>query len=100
MIFIENQRVVIADDLALNVNSSTDWFDVTMEASVRRQPPHRRDEILAALEAKNSVREAERRQPGLFARRVARSLRDPAWAGREKRDQTAHSDSTSRKDCS
>lgn len=53
-VFVENQRVIIAEDFAMNVSSSTDWFDVTLEASFKGNP-FRRDEILAALEAKRST---------------------------------------------
>jgi superfamily II DNA or RNA helicase len=53
-IFIENQRVIVADDFALNVSSSTDWFDVAMEASFAGNKLRQAD-ILAALEAKTSV---------------------------------------------
>jgi SNF2 family DNA or RNA helicase len=53
-IFIENQRVIVADDFALNVSSSTDWFDVSMEASFAGSKLRQAD-ILAALEAKSSV---------------------------------------------
>jgi len=53
VVFIENHRVVAADDFALNVSSSTDWFEVSLEASFAGNPV-RRDEILAALEAKSS----------------------------------------------
>lgn len=53
VVFIENQRVVVADDFALNVNTTTDWFDVSLDASFEGSPL-RREEILAALEARNS----------------------------------------------
>ena len=49
-----NQRVIVAEDFALNVSSSTDWFDVRIEASFGGNPL-RQAEILAALEAKSSV---------------------------------------------
>jgi superfamily II DNA or RNA helicase len=54
LMFIENQRVILADDFALNVNSSTDWFDVSMEATFSGNKLRQAD-ILAALEAKSSV---------------------------------------------
>ena len=50
---IENQRVIAADDFSLNVTSSTDWFDLTLEASFDGHPL-RKAEILAALDAKSS----------------------------------------------
>lgn len=53
-IFIENQRVIVADDFALNVTSTTDWFDVSLEATFAGNPL-RKEEILAALEAKSST---------------------------------------------
>ncbi|MDR3606531.1 MAG: DEAD/DEAH box helicase [Oligoflexia bacterium] len=54
IVFIENQRVIVADDFALNVSSSTDWFDITLEASFAGSKLRQAD-ILAALEAKSSV---------------------------------------------
>ena len=54
IVYIEHQRVVVADDFALNVNSSTDWFDVSMEATFSGNKLRQAD-ILAALEAKSSV---------------------------------------------
>lgn len=54
IVFIEHQRVLVADDFALNVSSSTDWFDITMEASFAGSKL-KQAEILAALEAKSSV---------------------------------------------
>ena len=54
IVYIENQRVIVADDFALNVSSSTDWFDVSMEASFAGNKLRQAD-ILAALEAKSSV---------------------------------------------
>ena len=53
-VFIENRRVVVADDFALNVSSSTDWFAVNAEASFSGNKLRQAD-ILAALEAKSSV---------------------------------------------
>jgi len=52
-VFIENHRVIAADNFALTVTSSTDWFDVSAEATFAGNPV-RRDEILAALDAKSS----------------------------------------------
>jgi len=54
IVFIENQRVLVADDFALNVSSSTDWFDITLEVSFAGSKLRQAD-ILAALEAKSSV---------------------------------------------
>ncbi len=53
LVFIENHRVIAADDFALNVTSSTDWFEVSPEATFDGSRL-RREEILAALEAKSS----------------------------------------------
>ncbi len=53
VIFIEGQRVILAEDFALNVTSSTDWFDVNLSASFAGNPL-RKEEILAALESKSS----------------------------------------------
>jgi SNF2 family DNA or RNA helicase len=52
-IFIEGQRVIVAEDFALNVTSSADWFDVSLAASFNGNP-FRKEEILAALEAKST----------------------------------------------
>ena len=52
-IFIESQRVILAEDFALNVTSSTDWFDVSLAVSFGGNPL-RKEEILAALESKTS----------------------------------------------
>ena len=52
-IFIEGQRVIVAEDFALNVTSSTDWFDVSLTVSFAGNPL-RKEEILAALESKSS----------------------------------------------
>ena len=54
IIYIENQRLHIADDFAMNVSTSTDWFDLKMEASFADAPVGQR-ELLAALEAKNGL---------------------------------------------
>lgn len=53
-VFIEGQRVIMAEDFALNVTSSTDWFDVSLAASFEGNPL-RKEEILAALENKSST---------------------------------------------
>jgi len=53
-VMIEGQRVILAEDFALNVNSSTDWFDVSLTASFAGNP-FRKEEILAALESKSSA---------------------------------------------
>jgi hypothetical protein len=53
IIFIESQRVILAEDFALNVTSSTDWFDVSLAVSFGGNPL-RKEEILAALESKSS----------------------------------------------
>ncbi|HTL11115.1 MAG TPA: DEAD/DEAH box helicase [Bdellovibrionota bacterium] len=53
IVYIENQRVLAADDFALKVDSTTDWFDVSLEATFAGHPV-RREEILAALEAKTT----------------------------------------------
>ena len=53
IIFIESQRVIVAEDFALNVTSSTDWFDVSLSVSFGGNPL-RKEEILAALESKSS----------------------------------------------
>ncbi len=53
-VLIENQRVILAEDFALNVSSSADWFDVSLSASFNGNP-FRREEILAALESKSST---------------------------------------------
>ena len=53
IIFIESQRVIVAEDFALNVTSTTDWFDVNLTVSFAGNPL-RKEEILAALESKNS----------------------------------------------
>jgi len=53
-IFIEGQRVIMAEDFALNVSSSTDWFDVSLAVSFAGNPL-RKEEILAALESKSST---------------------------------------------
>lgn len=53
IIFIESQRVIVAEDFALNVTSSTDWFDVSLSVSFAGSPL-RKEEILAALESKSS----------------------------------------------
>jgi len=53
IIFIESQRVIVAEDFALNVTSSTDWFDVNLSLSFGGNPM-RKEEILAALESKSS----------------------------------------------
>jgi len=53
-VFIEGQRVILAEDFALNVSSTTDWFDVSLSASFGGNP-FRKEEILAALEAKSST---------------------------------------------
>ncbi len=53
VIFIESQRVIVAEDFALNVTSTTDWFDVSLAVSFRGNPL-RKEEILAALESKSS----------------------------------------------
>lgn len=53
-IMIEGQRVILAEDFALNVTSTTDWFDVSLSASFAGNP-FRKEEILAALESKNST---------------------------------------------
>ena len=53
VIFIESQRVIVAEDFALNVTSSTDWFDVSLSLSFAGNPL-RKEEILAALESKSS----------------------------------------------
>ncbi len=52
-IFIESQRVIVAEDFALNVTSSTDWFDVNLSVSFGGNPL-RKEEILAALASKSS----------------------------------------------
>ena len=54
IVYIEGRRVVIADDFAINVSSSTDWFDVSMEASFSGSKLRQAD-ILAALESKSSM---------------------------------------------
>jgi SNF2 family DNA or RNA helicase len=53
-VFIESQRVIVAEDFALNVTSSADWFDVSLSATFAGNP-FRKEEILAALESKNST---------------------------------------------
>jgi len=53
-VFIENQRVILAEDFALNISSTTDWFDVSLSASFAGNP-FRKEEILAALESKSST---------------------------------------------
>jgi SNF2 family DNA or RNA helicase len=54
VVLIENQRVILAEDFALNVTSSADWFDVNLSASFAGNP-FRKEEILAALESKSST---------------------------------------------
>lgn len=53
VVLIEGQRVILAEDFALNVSSTTDWFDVSLSASFAGNP-FRKEEILAALESKSS----------------------------------------------
>ena len=53
-VMIEGQRVILAEDLSLNVSSSTDWFDVSLSASFAGNP-FRKEEILALLESKNTT---------------------------------------------
>lgn len=54
IVFIENQRLRLPEDFAMNVTSSTDWFDLKMEANFGSASVGQR-ELLAALEAKNGV---------------------------------------------
>jgi superfamily II DNA or RNA helicase len=49
-IHFENQKLLIADDFALNVSSSTDWFDLKVSASFGDQAVDQR-QLLAALES-------------------------------------------------
>ncbi len=53
-VYIENQRLHVADDFAMNVSTNTDWFDLKMEASFGNaavgQPA-----LLAALAAKDGL---------------------------------------------
>ncbi|MBI3557471.1 MAG: DEAD/DEAH box helicase [Deltaproteobacteria bacterium] len=53
-VYIENQRLHVADDFAMNVSTNTDWFDIKMEASFGNaavgQPA-----LLAALAAKDGL---------------------------------------------
>lgn len=49
-IHFENQKLLIADDFALNVSSSTDWFDLKMSASFGDISVDQR-QLLAALES-------------------------------------------------
>ena len=54
VVYIEGKRVVVADDFAIQVSSSTDWFQVSMEATFGGDKIRQAD-IIAALEAKSSV---------------------------------------------
>ncbi len=49
-IHFENQKLLIADDFALNVSSSTDWFDLKVSASFGDMAVDQR-QLLAALES-------------------------------------------------
>jgi superfamily II DNA or RNA helicase len=49
-IHIENQKLLIADDFNLNVSSSTDWFDLKLDASFGNMTVAPSD-LLAALES-------------------------------------------------
>jgi SNF2 family DNA or RNA helicase len=49
-IHIENQKLLIADDFNLNVSSSTDWFDLKLDASFGGLNVEQ-SELLAALES-------------------------------------------------
>ena len=84
IVFIENQRVIVADDFALNVSSSTDWFDVTMEASFAGTKLRQAD-ILAALEAKSSVVKLKDGALGFLTRGVARAIRDSSGIWQKER---------------
>jgi SNF2 family DNA or RNA helicase len=49
-IHFENQKLLIADDFALNVSSSTDWFDLKVSASFGDMSVEQ-SQLLAALES-------------------------------------------------
>lgn len=53
-IYIEDQKVQIADSFDMNVSSSTDWFDLRIEASFGDHAVER-DELLKALESKSGL---------------------------------------------
>jgi len=54
IVFIENQRVIVADDFAMSVSTSTDWFEVKLEAKFGDNSL-KQSEILAALAAKSGL---------------------------------------------
>ncbi|MGK5088910.1 SNF2-related protein [Bdellovibrionota bacterium FG-2] len=51
-IYVENKRLHVAQDYAININSSTDWFDLKMQASFAGASAGQ-PQLLAALEAKD-----------------------------------------------
>lgn len=54
LIYIDNQRLRVTEDFAMNVSTSTDWFDLKMEANFGDTPATQKA-LLAALEAKNGL---------------------------------------------
>jgi superfamily II DNA or RNA helicase len=54
IVFFEQQRLRVAQDFAIDVASSTDWFDLTFKASFDGSPA-RRAQLLAALQSKDGM---------------------------------------------
>lgn len=54
VVYIDNKRLVVADQFSMNVSTSTDWFDLKMEASFDNSSVGQMA-LLAALEAKNGL---------------------------------------------
>lgn len=53
-VYIENQKIRMADDFSMNVSSSTDWFDLNLEASFGDMDIPR-SELLAALQSSSGL---------------------------------------------
>lgn len=53
-IFIEGKKLRIAQDFSMNVSSSTDWFDLSLDLDFGSASVNRAD-LLAALDAKSGV---------------------------------------------
>jgi superfamily II DNA or RNA helicase len=53
-VYIENQRLRVADDFAMDISSSTDWFDLKLEASFDGSAVTQA-RLQAALEGKNGL---------------------------------------------
>ena len=53
-VYIENQRLRVADDFAMDISSSTDWFDLKLEASFGGSAVTQSN-LQAALEGKNGL---------------------------------------------